>query len=306
MNILLTGATGFIGRSVLQRLVLQTDIDVHTYGRRAPMGCVLNHINGELGESDKLHTALIGIDVVIHCAALAHMVGSYDDINKINVVATLDLARQAVAAGTKRFIFISSIGVNGSCSHDRAFRYDDVAAPWGEYSKSKYLAEKALLHLSAETGLEVVIIRPPLVYGHNAPGNFGKLLMAIDKGAILPLGRVNNKRSFVAIDNLVDLIFTCISHPTAANKVFLVSDDHDISTTELLILMAQAAGRPSRLLPVPLSVLRFVGRVTGKRAVIDRICNNLQLDISYTKKMLNWRPPISLKEGIKRCFHEGK
>ncbi len=160
--------------------------------------------------------------------------------------------------------------------------------------------------IAKETGLEVVIIRPPLVYGANAPGNFGKLTQAVRYGQWLPLGAVHNQRSFVALDNLVDLIITCIDNPNAVNQIFLVSDDEDISTTRLLEMMTRAADRSPRLLPVPMGLLRLIGKLTGKQAMIERLCGNLLVDISHTKAILGWQPPISVEEGIKRCFIEDK
>lgn len=255
-------------------------------------------------------SALQAVDVVIHCAAQAHIgkgfIERQADFYQINYDTTLKLARQAKDAGVKRFVFISSIGVNGSHNRHWAFKYDDVAAPWDEYTQSKYAAELGLRQLAKETGLEVVIIRPPLVYGANAPGNFGKLINAIRNGHFLPLGAINNQRSFVALDNLVDLIITCVTHPHAANQTFLVSDDEDISTTQLLEMIARAAGKSPRLLPVPMSWLRLAGKLTGKQAVIERLCGNLQVDISHTKVTLGWQPPISVEEGIRRCFIEDK
>lgn len=306
MKVLLTGATGFIGRVVLQRLCLQADIEVYTYGRSAQHSFSCNHISGGLGDVEKQYCALSGAHVVIHCAALAHKVDCFYDFNKINTDATISLARQAAHSGVKRFIFISSIGVHGVCSQDRAFRYDDMVAPWNEYTNSKYAAELGLMQLANETGIEVVIIRPPLVYGANAPGNFGKLIQAVNRGRWLPLGLINNQRSFVALDNLVDLIITCVNHPRAANKTFLVSDDEDISTTQLLEMMTRAAGKSPRLLPVPMILLRLVGKLTGKQTLIERLCGNLRVDIGYTKTTLGWQPPISVEEGIKRCFIEDK
>ncbi|WP_429215728.1 NAD-dependent epimerase/dehydratase family protein [Aeromonas veronii] len=315
--ILLTGATGFVGSAVLTQLTLNSGVAVRTYGRRAPVGLSLgssannfSHIIGELGSAVDYSSALYSVDVVIHCAAQAHigknLVDTQAEFNQINCDGTLKLARQAYDAGVKRFVFISSIGVNGGHNQKRPFKYDDVAAPWDEYSQSKYAAELGLRQLAKETGLEVVIIRPPLIYGVNAPGNFGKLTHAVRHGRWLPLGAIHNQRSLVALDNIVDLIINCVTHPNATNQTFLVSDDQDISTTELLEMMSRAAGKSPRLLPVPMSWLRLAGKLTGKQAVIERLCGNLQVDISHTKTTLGWQPPISLEEGIKRCFIEDK
>lgn len=314
--ILLTGATGFVGSAVLTQLTLNSGVAVRTYGRRAPLGLQLgstnniSHIIGELGADVDYTSALHSVDVVIHCAAQAHIGKNFTDrqvaFHQINYDGTLKLARQASNAGVKRFVFISSIGVNGSYNQQGPFKYDDVAAPWDEYTQSKYAAELGLRQLAKDTGLEVVIIRPPLVYGVNAPGNFGKLTHAVRHGRWLPLGAIYNQRSFVAVDNLVDLIINCVTHPHATNQTFLVSDDQDISTTQLLEMMSRAAGKSPRLLPVPMSWLRLAGKLTGKQAVIERLCGNLQVDISHTKTTLGWQPPISLDEGIKRCFIEDK
>ncbi|MFM5433638.1 NAD-dependent epimerase/dehydratase family protein [Aeromonas veronii] len=310
--ILLTGATGFVGRAVLTKLIQKSGFNVRTYGRRAPMGLSKNltHIVGELGAGVDYSSALQAVDVIIHCAAQAHIGKSLIDrqaeFYQINCDSTLKLARQANDAGVKRFVFISSIGVNGSHNRHGPFKYDDIASPWDEYSKSKYSAELGLLQLAKERGLEVVIIRPPLVYGANAPGNFGKLTKFVTHDCWLPLGAIHNRRSFVALDNLVDLIITCVVHPYAANQTFLVSDGEDISTTQLLEMMARAAGKLPRLLPMPMSWLQLLGHMTGKQAVIERLCANLQVDISHTKTTLGWLPPISVEEGIKRCFIEDK
>ena len=279
--ILLTGATGFVGRAVLTQLIQQSCSTVRTYGRRAPISLPLgsknnwSHVVGELGAGVDYASALQSIDVVIHCAAQAHIgknaIDRQAEFNYINCDGTLKLAHQAIDAGVKRFVFISSIGVNGGHNQQGPFKYDDVAAPWDEYTQSKHSAELGLRQLAKETGLEVVIIRPPLVYGDNAPGNFGKLTQAVRHSSWLPLGAIHNQRSFVALDNLVDLIITCVTHPHAANQTFLVSDDEDISTTQLLEMIARAAGKSPRLLPVPMSWLRLAGKLTGKQAVIERL-----------------------------------
>ncbi|QTL92805.1 NAD-dependent epimerase/dehydratase family protein [Aeromonas jandaei] len=319
--ILLTGSTGFLGNAVLKQLIQQPDVVIRSYGRRAPVGMnvdcaadvrpqMISHVPGEISAVADYAPALVDVDVVIHCAAHAHInkntIDRQTEFNHVNCDGTLKLARQAIAAGVKRFLFISSIGVNGGHNQQGPFKYDDAAEPWDEYTQSKYAAELGLRQIAKETGLEVVIIRPPLVYGANAPGNFGKLTQAVRYGRWLPLGAIHNQRSFVALDNLVDLIINCINHPSAANQIFLVSDDEDISTTRLLEMMAQAAGKSPRLLPVPMSWLRLAGKLTSKQAMIERLCGNLQVDISHTKVTLGWKPPISVAEGIKRCFIEDK
>lgn len=319
--ILLTGATGFVGNAVLKQLMQQPEVAVRTYGRRASAGVrydraadaspqLMSHVTGEISAAADYAPALVDVVVVIHCAAQAHIyknaTNRQAEFNHVNCDGTLKLARQAIEAGVKRFVFISSIGVNGSHNKKGPFKHNDAADPWDEYTQSKYAAELGLRQIAKETGLEVVIIRPPLVYGANAPGNFGKLIQAVMSARWLPLGAIHNKRSFVALDNLVDLIITCIDNPNAVNQIFLVSDDEDISTTRLLEMMTRAADKSSRLLPVPVSLLRLVGKLTGKQAVIERLCGNLLVDISYTKEILGWQPPISVEEGIRRCFIKDK
>ncbi len=252
--------------------------------------------------------SLVGVDTLIHLAARAHVLSEstrnpLSEFRILNTEATLNLARQAAQAGVKRFIFLSSIGVNG-INNTSPFSIDDSPAPVEDYAVSKFEAEIGLRKVEAETGMEVVIIRPPLVYGPNAPGNFGKLAKLASKNLPLPFGLIHNKRSLVSLDNLVDLIITCIDHPNAANHTFLVSDDHDVSTTELLREMTLAAGKKPRLLPIPMSWLQLAGKLTGKQAVIDRLCGSLQVDISHTKDVLGWKPPVSFQDGIQKCFQK--
>ncbi|KIQ79586.1 UDP-glucose 4-epimerase family protein [Aeromonas sp. L_1B5_3] len=321
MTILLTGATGFVGNAVLKQLMQQPDVTIRTYGRRAPVGIkanraadtssqMISHVVGGISATVDYAAALVDVDVVIHCAAQAHVMNDLvcnevDLYRDINVDGTLKLARQAITAGVKRFIFISSIKVNGeSTIYSQPFTHDCVAAPEDAYGRSKQAAENGLRQLVANSGMELVIIRPPLVYGPGVKGNFSSLLTIAKKNLPLPLGSINNQRSMVALANLVHLIITCIRHPNAANQTFLVSDDDDISTTELLEMMTRAAGKQPLLLPVPVSWLQFLGRMTGKQAVIERLCGNLQVDICHTKHTLGWQPPISVAEGIQRCFIE--
>ncbi|WEA31904.1 MULTISPECIES: UDP-glucose 4-epimerase family protein [Aeromonas] len=316
--ILLTGATGFVGQAVLVQLLRRQECAIRTYGRRAPVGLHCNaaqntlHINGDLSDGADFSAALTDIDVVIHCAAQAHVMKSSSDQSDdlywaANVEGTCNLARQSIVAGVKRFIFISSVKVNGeSTTNNSPFGHTSLPAPEDDYGRSKQAAEEGLRSLVVGTGMELVIIRPPLVYGPGVKGNFRSLLTVAEKNLPLPLGAINNQRSMVALDNLVDLIMTCITHPHATNQTFLVSDDQDVSTTQLLEKMSRAAGKSPRLLPVPMSWLRLAGKLTGKQAVIERLCGNLQVDINHTKTTLSWQPPISLEEGIKRCFIEDK
>jgi len=244
----------------------------------------------------------------VHAAARAHImkddaVDPLAEYRRVNVAGTLNLARQAAAAGVKRFIFISSIKVNGErTSKGQPFSSHDAASPEDCFGIAKHEAEQGLRELSTETGMEVVIIRSPLVYGPGVKGNFASMIKLVGKGLPLPLGAVHNKRSLVALDNLVDLITTCIDHPGAANQTFLVSDGEDISTTKLLQGVAQAMGKPSRLIPVPASVLQFAATLLGKKAVAQRLLGSLQVDISHTQKCLNWTPPFTVKQGLQRCF----
>jgi len=245
---------------------------------------------------------------VIHAAARVHVMSDSENdplaaFREINVKGSLDLARQAAAAGVKRFIFISSIKVNGErTSKGQPFNSHDAASPEDFYGISKHEAEQGLRALAAETGMEVVIIRPPLVYGPGVKGNFASMIKLVGKGLPLPLGAVHNKRSLVALDNLVDLIITCIDHPGAANETFLVSDGEDLSTTQLLQGVAEAMGKPSRLIPVPASLLQFGTTLLGKKAVAQRLLGSLQVDISHAQKCLNWTPPLTVKQGLQRCF----
>jgi nucleoside-diphosphate-sugar epimerase len=302
--ILLTGASGFIGSAILNKLVggqfkILSRKNIPHFENYIFYGDIDGHSNYQC--------AIDGVSVVIHTAACAHRKDfSAEDYFDVNTLGTLNLARQAADAGVKRFIFISSIGVNGRSNNGAPFRYDDAPQPCDEYADSKLKAETGLLEIAKKSRMEVVIIRPPLVYGAGAPGNFGKLINAINKGCWLPLGKINNKRSFIAIDNLVDFVITCVEQPQAANKIFLVSDDRDISTTELLKMMEKYSGKKSsKLLPLPISLLRFAGWMTRKDTAIKSLCDDLQVDITYSKDTLHWQPLISVEEGIRRCFMRG-
>jgi nucleoside-diphosphate-sugar epimerase len=248
------------------------------------------------------------VNVIVHLAARVHVMHdtATDPLaafRAVNVDGTLNLARQAAATGVKRFVFISSVKVNGeSTQFERAFTEADAPNPQDAYGQSKHEAEQGLRQLSAATGMEVVIIRPPLVYGPAVKANFAALMRAVQRRWPLPLGAVRNQRSLVALDNLVDFIFTCITRPQAANQTFLVSDGQDLSTTELVRVMAQAAWVPARLLPVPVWALQAGATLLGKGDAVHRLCGNLQVDISKARSLLGWVPPVSVEEGLRRAM----
>ncbi len=308
-NILVTGASGFLGGAVANRLCQEGHAVTAALrtGCAALPSCVARRIvDGVFGRTDWT-AALSGQQVVIHCAGRAHVMKDTEAdplaaFRTVNLDGTLNLARQSIAAGVKRFVFISSIGVNGVQSAlGNPFSEIDKPNPHNAYSISKWEAEQGLLRVAEGTGLEVVIIRPPLVYGPHAPGNFGSLVSWLRRGVPLPLGAIHNRRSMVALDNLVDLIVTCIDHPAAANQTFLVSDGEDLSTTQLLQRLGRALGKPARLLPVPATLLKAGAALVGKPAIAQRLCGSLQVDISKTQQLLGWAPPLSVDEGLKRA-----
>jgi nucleoside-diphosphate-sugar epimerase len=247
------------------------------------------------------------VDSVIHLAARVHVIrdSSSDplaEFRSVNTEGTLNLARQAGEVGVRRFIFLSTIGVNGNSTlQGKVFAPTDTPCPHDPYSLSKYEAEIGLHSIAQSTGMEVVIIRAVLVCGCNAPGNFGKLMRLVDKSLPLPLASINNLRGFVGIDNLVDFILTCLEHPAAANETFLVSDGEDLSTPDLIRRMARAMNRPARLLPVPTFVLKAVAAMLGRCGMAQRLCGSLQVDISKSRQLLGWNPPFSVDEGLKRA-----
>jgi len=247
--------------------------------------------------------ALLGVNVIVHTAARVHVLRDsaadpLAEFRRVNVAGTLNLARQAADAGVRRFVYISSIGVNGAETFEMPFTAEDKAAPHSPYAISKHEAELGLRQLTQETGLEVVIIRPPLVFGPDVPGNFKKLLVIVHRGIPLPLGAIHNKRSLVALDNLVDLILICLHHRAAANQTFLVSDGEDLSTTVLLRRTGAALGTPARLISVPALVLRTAARLLGKAGFAQQLCGSLQVDISKTRELLDWTPPVSVDHAL--------
>ncbi|WP_243734538.1 UDP-glucose 4-epimerase family protein [Photobacterium lutimaris] len=302
-KVIVTGATGFLGKQLIP-VCTERGYKVYPVQRQATASPEI--IVMDIAPDSNWHPHLDNVDVIIHCAGRAHVmsesaVDPITEYREVNTAGTLQLAAQAAEAGVKRFIFISSIKVNGEATEPgRAFTTNVEHAPEDPYGLSKYEAELGLRQLAAQTGMEVVIIRPPLVYGPGVKANFASLIKLAGKGLPLPLGAVQNLRSMVFVGNLIDLIVTCISNPNAANKTFLASDDDDLSTTRLLEELAYAMNKPSRLLPVPSSWLLTLTKLIGKPAIGQRLCGNLQLDISHTKSCLGWTPPYSVAEGLKQ------
>lgn len=304
-SVLVTGATGFVGKAILARLVKSgiTVVAAVRSNAAVPAPASTMRIENLDGHTQWLD-GLKNVDVVIHSAARVHIMNDTEvdplaAFRRVNVEGTLNLARQAAAAGVKRFIFISSIKVNGEeTENGRRYLADDVPAPADPYGVSKMEAEQGLRELAKETPLEVVIIRPVLVYGPGVKANFLSMMRWLDKGVPLPFGSINNRRSLVALDNLVDLIVTCMDHPAATNQTFLVSDGDDLSTTGLLSKMAQALGRNARLLPVPSKLLELGASMLGKRSLSQRLCGSLQVDIEKTRTVLGWNPPLSTEEAL--------
>jgi len=313
-----TGATGFLGAALLQQLASQqaavsgaaayrlSGISRHAPAKEiAGVGYVpLGDLTGRVDWP----AALSGVEVVVHTAARVHMMADavanpLAEFRRVNVEVSLRLAREAAAVGVRRFVFISSVKVNGEASlAGQPFTEQDAVGPQDDYGISKMEAEQGLRQIAADTDMEVVIIRPPLVYGSGVRANFAALMRAVQRGWPLPLGAVQNKRSLVALDNLVDFIITCINHPQAANQTFLVSDGQDLSTTDLVRGMAHAAGVPARLLPVPVWALQAGATLLGKGDAVQRLCGNLQVDISKARSLLGWVPPVSLQEGLRRAM----
>ncbi|WP_027910597.1 SDR family oxidoreductase [Pseudomonas sp. URMO17WK12:I4] len=316
MRILVTGASGFVGRALAERLSRDVRYQLRAASRNVSVFPpeIDSCFAPSLGSNADWHQALNDVSAVVHSAARVHVMNDTADdplveFRKANVDGTLSLARQAAAAGVKRFIFISSIKVNGEGTKPgHPYRADDMPDPQDSYGVSKMEAEQGLRALASETGMEVVIIRPVLVYGPGVKANFRSMMSWLRKGIPLPLGATGNKRSLVAVDNLVDLITTCIDHPAAANQTFLVSDDEDLSTTQLLQRMGKALGRPARLLPVPASLLQAGAAMLGRRAIAQRLCGSLQVDIGKTRELLAWAPPVSVDDALRntaRAFEAG-
>ena len=317
MKVLITGASGFVGSAALRHLQAQ-GFDVRPMFRSIASAQAAGWNRPEntaivpsLSAKSDWSAALAGVHVVVHCAARAHVmrdeaVDPLTEYRRVNVDGTLRLAQQAAAAGARRFVFVSSIKVNGEATFlDRPFKADDQPSPKDAYGISKAEAEAGLRSIAAQTGMELIIIRPPLVYGQGVKGNFASMLRWVAQGWPLPLaGATQNRRSLVALDNLVDLIATCVQHPRAAGQVFLVSDGEDVSIAELLRRIAQAQGKRARLLWIPVGFIKWAARLLGKDAVVQRLVGSLQVDIAKNRTLLGWQPPLNLDEGLRRAVQE--
>lgn len=305
-KVLITGASGFVGEALVFRLLMdKKNIPVAAARGATRLQGLCPIVHFDLNDPKAL-PVLNDVRVVIHAAARVHVmnetaIDALAEFRKINVEGTLRLAKRAAESGVKRFIFISSIKVNGeSTLLGKPFKADDVPAPVDPYGVSKHEAEQALRLFSRETGMEVVIIRPPLVYGPGVKANFLNMMCWLNKEVPLPFGAIRNQRSLVAIGNLVDFVVTCIDHPAAANQTFLVSDGQDLSTTQLLRRLASALQKKPRLLSLPTWLLVLVATILKRRAVAHRICGSLQVDISKNRELLGWVPPINMDKAMRQ------
>jgi nucleoside-diphosphate-sugar epimerase len=306
MNILITGASGFVGSHLCN--FFEAKGISYTAVVRHPINCLKNAklIVEQISSDTNWEQSLKGIDAVIHLAGRAHVMNdlskeSFRNYASINIDATINLATQAAIHGVKRFVFISSIGVNCNCS-EFALNEGLKPDPKGYYALSKKIAEEELREIALNTNLEVVIIRPPLVYGSGVKANFKKLIEISRTKLPLPFGAVHNKRSLIYVENLIDFILLCTTHPKAANETFLISDDEIVSTKDLLVSLAEAQNKKLLLLPIPLGLLKLLFRMFGKHILYTKVCGSLFLDMTKAKSLLGWKPPYSFKQGIAKTI----
>jgi UDP-glucose 4-epimerase len=304
VRVLLTGATGFVGRTLVSTLT--SAIQWRAAVRSRPAAglaadqIAVGSIDGQTDWSD----ALSGIDCVVHLAARVHVMNPTANdrtaFERTNVLGTERLARAAAAAGVRRFIYLSSIKVNGESTQNRAFRADDMPAPQDDYARSKLAAEQCLSAVAATSGMAASIIRPPLIYGPGVRANFLRLLSLAHSGLPIPLASIVNSRSMVSVWNLCDLICALLRHDQPMGGVFLVADGEGISTAELVRRLARIMGRPARLFAMPVGALRAAAALTGRSAELNRLCSSLVVDMSQTRSRLDWSPPVSLDDGLAR------
>ena len=308
--IAVTGASGFVGRALCASLRAQGRTVLPLVRAAAPTDPIGARAVGDMGPEALWSSALQGIDCVVHCAARVHVVHEEDTdplgaFRRVNVDGTRALAVAAAAAGVRRLVFLSTLKVHGEQTFPGTpFHAQSTPAPQDAYGQSKWEAEQALRTVSAATGLDVVVVRPPLVYGPGVKANFLRLMQSVAKGFPLPLGGIHNLRSLLALGNLTDLLQICADHPAAAGQTFLASDDQDLSTPELIRGLATAMGRRATLLPVPVSWLRLAGRLTGQTPQIDRLIGSLQVDIGHTREVLSWSPPWTVQQGLKHAVQD--
>ncbi len=309
-HILVTGATGFVGLALCVALVAK-GYRVTAMVRRAealvPNG-VARWVAPELPDlAPDTAQRLAEIDMVVHAAGRAHMLQDNDRdpltaFRRVNTEGTLSLACAAATAGVRRFIFVSSIGVNGSQSGDHAFRADDSPRPDSAYAQSKWEAEQALMHLQIETGMTVLRVRPPMIYGREAPGNFALLSRLVGRGWPLPFGALRAPRSFVALDNVVDLLLSMVRHPAPPSGVYLVADQRETTTADFIRAMAVAMGHKAKLVPVPVSLLQLMASLVGRGDQLRKMAVPLAVDISATAARLNWTPPVTMAAAMQAAF----
>lgn len=305
MQILVTGSTGFVGKEVVKHLQ-KLRFRVHATARRKiDNASALYHVVDGAGPNTNWSIALNNCDVVIHLAARVHVLQDpaadpLVEFRKVNLHGSVNLARQAAQAGVKRFVYVSSIKVNGEFTDlGHPFKESDEPDPQDPYAISKWEAEQALHMISRDTGMEVAIVRPPLVYGPGVKANFAKLLKLVDHGVPLPLANVRNSRSLIYVGNLVDALVVCATHPAAAGQTFLVSDGEDVSTPHLIRAMAIALDRPARLIPMPIALMRCAAKMLGKLPAIERLTQSLVIDSSKIRAELNWTPPYTMAQGLR-------
>lgn len=306
MIMLVTGSNGFVGKSLCSTLRVGGST-VRAAVRKAGGAGEINV--GDLNGKTDWRVALQGCDVVFHLAARVHVMSDRDEdplraYREVNVDGTLNLARQAVQAGVRRFVFVSSVKVNGESTTTQPFRSSDVPMPCDPYGQSKMEAEQALQQLGRETGLEVVIVRPPLVYGPGVKANFVNLIKLVQKGIPLPFGSISNFRSMVALDNLVDLLIVCSKHPDAPGNIFMVSDGADMGIKELVTKIANAMNKRLWLVPVPVGLMIAAAKLLGKQGVVDRLLGSLQVDIAHTQATLAWQPVVTSQAAIDKTVEQ--
>jgi len=303
--VLVTGASGFVGAPLCSELVLRGyKVTAFTRDLRNQLDNVDYHMIEDIGADANWGRALDKVDVLVHLAARVHVMhevaaNPLQLFLDINLHATVHLAKAAAAAGVERFVYVSSAKVNGEFTQNQPFSEQDAANPQDAYAVSKWAAEKALLEIEKETGMQVVILRPPLIYGPNVKANFASLIKLVDKGVPLPLASINNKRSLIYLGNFVDAIITCVQHPKAAGNTYLVSDGEDISTPQLIKKIAHSLKRPNRLFNFPLPIMNLTAKLTGKSSTLQRITQSLAIDSSKIHQELNWHPTFTIEQGLK-------